>query len=206
MSFLEDSRHIYKFFSFFSGLTLNELLHYLEEDDDDMNAVTLNSEINIALMPPTNATGDITDEDSGDEDAMTVNNLPASQLLAAAEIFTNSDEILDVSNIQDTNQNENNNNGGAGDWDIEDDIPLHYYQASKKTFNWEKKDLDVGNVEWPLKSDCKPLLSPKQIFYLFFDAEIIEMFVRFTNEYALKKIDQRIFPLTKCMHFLEFSS
>ena len=42
-------------------------------------------QLSVTILPPTNATGYITDEDSGDEDgAGTVNNLPGSMLLASA--------------------------------------------------------------------------------------------------------------------------
>ncbi|KAK9753556.1 hypothetical protein QE152_g1905 [Popillia japonica] len=53
-----------------------------------------NGEININIMPPITANEDLTDEDSGDEDIMSINNLPGSQLLAEAEInnFTSDDE------------------------------------------------------------------------------------------------------------------
>ena len=42
-------------------------------------------QFSVTILPPTNATGYITDEDSGYEDgAGTVNNLPGSMLLAPA--------------------------------------------------------------------------------------------------------------------------
>ena len=50
-------------------------LPYRNEDD----------QFSVTVLPPTNATGYITDEDSGDEDgAGTINNLPGSMLLAPA--------------------------------------------------------------------------------------------------------------------------
>ena len=52
-------------------------LPYRNEDD----------QFSVTVLPPTNATGYITDEDSGDEDgAGTINNLPGSMLLAPALI------------------------------------------------------------------------------------------------------------------------
>lgn len=38
-------------------------------------------------MPPIKACDDLTDEDSGDEDNIDINNLPASQRRAEAELF-----------------------------------------------------------------------------------------------------------------------
>ena len=46
-----------------------------------------NNQIKITVFPLTNATGNITDEDSGDEDRLgTINNLPESMLLASTEL------------------------------------------------------------------------------------------------------------------------
>ena len=44
-------------------------------------------QIKITVFSPTNDTGNITDEDSGDKDGSeTINNLPGSMLLASAEL------------------------------------------------------------------------------------------------------------------------
>ena len=63
--------------------TLSRLLDLAEE-----NAWPYRNEdgqFSVTILPPTNATGYITDEDSGDEDgAGTINNLPGSMLLASA--------------------------------------------------------------------------------------------------------------------------
>ncbi|KAK9696196.1 hypothetical protein QE152_g32053 [Popillia japonica] len=56
------------------NLTLDELLRHMEEDEFEGNG-----EININIMPPIRANEDLTDEDSGDGDIMSINNLPASQ-------------------------------------------------------------------------------------------------------------------------------
>ena len=58
-------------------LSENDPLSHKNEDD----------QIKITILLPTNATGGITDEDSGDEDGSgTINNLPESMLLVSAEI------------------------------------------------------------------------------------------------------------------------
>ena len=45
------------------------------------------NQIKITVLPPTNATGNITDEDSGDEDSSgTINNLTGSMLLASTKL------------------------------------------------------------------------------------------------------------------------
>ena len=55
---------------FYRGFSLNEALALIEDDDMDVD--------NITIFPPNNACGDITDEDSGDEDYVDINNLPSS--------------------------------------------------------------------------------------------------------------------------------
>jgi hypothetical protein len=68
---------------FFRGVTLTELLSLIEEDDGEVDT----SPANIAILLPVNACDVLTDEDSGEEDNINVNNLPASQLRAEVEIF-----------------------------------------------------------------------------------------------------------------------
>ncbi|KAJ8936927.1 hypothetical protein NQ318_010804 [Aromia moschata] len=70
------------------SLTLNDLLRSLEEDD-----YLLPPEINIALLPPINSVENLTDEDSGDEEYLNINNLPGSQLLAPAEVMTKDTDV-----------------------------------------------------------------------------------------------------------------
>ena len=49
--------------------------------------ISNSSSYNITITPPNNATGDVTDEDSGDEDGGgLVNNFPGSMLIAPATL------------------------------------------------------------------------------------------------------------------------
>ncbi|KAK9694561.1 Transposase IS4 [Popillia japonica] len=68
-----------------SDYTLHELLQ--EIDDIQTNGLSGTSPLNIGILPPNNACDELTDEDSGEEDFVSVNNLPPSQLLANAEII-----------------------------------------------------------------------------------------------------------------------
>ncbi|KAK4877693.1 hypothetical protein RN001_010199 [Aquatica leii] len=77
-------------YTFEDGLTLNDLLAELEEDIHGTSASH-----DIAILPPTNANDDLTDEDSGDEQDLSINNLPASQLLAEAELFSHELNLVD---------------------------------------------------------------------------------------------------------------
>ncbi|CAH1967212.1 unnamed protein product [Acanthoscelides obtectus] len=72
------------------GLTLDDILNTLDEDDDVL--LPKNQQIGIILQPPINACQDLTDEDSGDEDLMTIGNLPGTQLMAEAELFDTTQE------------------------------------------------------------------------------------------------------------------
>ncbi|KAK9700354.1 hypothetical protein QE152_g31308 [Popillia japonica] len=67
-------------------------------ENDDMIGNT------ITLLPPVNAIDDVTDEDSGDEDFVNMNNLPASLMQSKVEVSSK--------------YNSDNH------WDLEDDTPL----------------------------------------------------------------------------------
>ncbi|KAG8247660.1 hypothetical protein J6590_055606 [Homalodisca vitripennis] len=68
---------------------LHQLLDFIEGNDD---AIT-NTRVNITLLPPTNATDDMTDEDSGDEDNVEIDNVPPSQINAPAFLEVVNDEL-----------------------------------------------------------------------------------------------------------------
>ncbi|KAK9710172.1 hypothetical protein QE152_g26197 [Popillia japonica] len=96
------------------GLTLHELLQSLEEKDD-VNT----DEVDIVLMPPENCLADLTDEYSGDENFVSIDNLPGSQLCAEAELMEHLDEEL---------------------WKEEDNIPLIQKQNFLDEELWKEED------------------------------------------------------------------
>lgn len=155
------------------------VLRSLEEDEVDDNA-----EVEIAILTPNNANGNVTDEDSGDEEYVSVNNLPASQLLAEAEILhretDDGEDLLDNDTIKDGNLDNSV-------WDEEDDIPIHYFKILKKSYNWEDKDLQMENENWSHMITVTNNASPTELFSYVFDDAIIDMFELYINEYALKK-------------------
>jgi len=61
-------------------LTLHEIIDLSEIDDSIGASATV-------LQPPENATAPVSDEDSGDEEGGTINNLPGSLLRAPAYII-----------------------------------------------------------------------------------------------------------------------
>ncbi|XP_049886812.1 piggyBac transposable element-derived protein 3-like [Pectinophora gossypiella] len=61
-------------------LTLNDIIVELEQNDEEEVPDS------IIIMPPENCNAEVTDEDSGDEDVVLLQNLPGWQLRAPAEI------------------------------------------------------------------------------------------------------------------------
>ena len=56
-------------------------------ENDPLSHKNEDNQIKFTMLPPTNATGEITHEDPGNEDGLgTINNLPGSMLLASAEV------------------------------------------------------------------------------------------------------------------------
>ena len=130
-------------------------------------------QFSITILPPTNATGYITDEDSGDEDgAGTVNNLSGSMLLALA--------ILDKSS-------------NPNDETVEEPPKKkRRKQTDTPSRSWAKTDLKNDLLEWvPDDTIIEELrakkLTPKGYFELFFDDEIFNLIVEETNRYASEK-------------------
>ncbi|KAK9877992.1 hypothetical protein WA026_020206, partial [Henosepilachna vigintioctopunctata] len=87
----------------FRGFSLHEALAMLEEDDVNTESIT--------LLPPNNACGNITDEDSGNEDQLDINNLPPSMIQSQVEV-----------NIRVNEE----------DWSSEDELPLSTLQNKEK--------------------------------------------------------------------------
>ena len=148
--------------------TLSRLLDLVEK-----NAWPYRNEdgqFSVTILPPTNATGYITDEDSGDEDgAGTISNFPGSMLLAPA--------ILDESS-------------NPNDETVEESPKKkRRKQTDTPSRSWAKTDLKSDLPEWvPDDTIIEELrakkLIPKGYSELFFDDEIFNLIVEKTNRYA----------------------
>ncbi|KAJ8937186.1 hypothetical protein NQ318_012739 [Aromia moschata] len=173
------------------GLTLNDLYEVWKK----MTSL-FPPEINIASLPPINSVEDLTDDDSGDEEYLNINNLPGSQLLAPAEVMTKDTDVdEDASNATAVGLNLNASRKivTAHHWDEEDDIPLSVFQAVKKIYKWSETYLSLPDVEWPTMNKVESQLpSATELFLRFFNEEVIDMFVFWSNNYATKKIEQEI--------------
>lgn len=64
----------------YKNLTLNDIIEELEKDNNE--AIPYR----IIILPPENYNADVKDEDSGDENLVSMHNLPGSQLRAPAEV------------------------------------------------------------------------------------------------------------------------
>lgn len=123
---------------------------------------------NITIFPPDNANDPVTDEDSGEEDNVVIDNLPGSQLRVQCEV-ERSDE-----------------------WDSDDELPLSNFVQRKpkklKTFVYSKQDLLHNNfLPWSSVQTVKNLCSPASLFKLFFDTDTIDQILYWTNLYAQQK-------------------
>ncbi|KAI4463240.1 tc5 transposase dna-binding domain [Holotrichia oblita] len=148
-------------------VTLSQILDFIDGNEDAIPY----SGVKVNILPPTNATGDITDEDSGDEENPRIDNVPGSQLNAPAFIAT-LDNGLDPE--RDNAESET------------------FTKKSKTTrirrrmeYQWENADLVQRNSDWPLYHTAKyKERTPLEYFQVFFDSEMIQMMVKYTNRYA----------------------
>ena len=133
-------------------------------------ADTSEEELAITILPPDNATGNITDEDSGAEDGGgTINNLPGSMLRAPAVLGSESDSS-----------------------DEEEIKPKRKKAKSTTNRKWIKRDIAVkmpqfSGTDQNTENLKNQNLTPSKYFELFFDDMLINNIVIETNRYASQK-------------------
>nr|CAI5828917.1 unnamed protein product [Callosobruchus analis] len=138
----------------------------------------------IVIVPRENANNENTDEDSGDEDDVILDNLPGSQLLAEAE-------VLHDSTAADTEVS-------ADGFDSEGDLPLSTFgtkvaesKVAKKSCNhkWNNRDIESDIPAFVPTYGPKRLYTPLEAFFLFFDNEVIGtlryLFIYFLTIFSL---------------------
>ncbi|CAG5046439.1 unnamed protein product [Parnassius apollo] len=109
------------------SLTLHEIATVLEEDYDFSNQ---RQDFDIFLLPPDTANDYQTDEDSGEEDNVSINNLPGSLLRAPAELAASTSMEKP---------------------ETEDQTPPEFQEPLKKrvmNYNWRKRDLQLRPIVW----------------------------------------------------------
>lgn len=177
-SCLYDFRHL---------VPLHALLDFLEGHDDAIPDAGLD----VAILPPTNATGDITDEDSGGEEDPVIDNVSSNQLnaLALAPDYI-CDQMRGEQMIEEELQTE------EADQEMQDvsAVPRRRVTAQRRVrreqreYNWKKELLQDGFAEWPeISSAQNELKSPLYYFELFFNEDVWELLVKYTNQFAAKR-------------------
>lgn len=160
--------------SFYSNRTnpgsLADLITSAEAD-------TSEEELVVTILPPDNATGNITDEDSGAEDGGgTINNLPGSMLRAPAvlgsEGVSDDEEEIEHKHKKAKKSKAKAKSTTGRKW-IKRDIAMQMPQFSATDHNTEK-----------LKNQN---LTPSKYFELFFDDELINNIKIETNRFASQK-------------------
>lgn len=146
-----------------SSLGQARIVELLDRIDDEENIESFNAYIE----PPDNATSVLTDEDSGDEEGETMNNLPGSILRTA---------LIDSEDLSETQEPSTE--------------PRRKKSKTKpKERNWKKQDIECKLLDW--NNDdvnvCFDDLTPVQLFELFYDDELFDIIVEETNRYASQK-------------------
>ncbi|KAB0805698.1 hypothetical protein PPYR_02668 [Photinus pyralis] len=160
-------------------------LHLLSLALEECPSEELPSDISVVIFPPNQHNDQATDEDSGHENAVNIENLPENQLNTEVEVEfddykTEATQPMSVSNGE-----------NAGFDSSDDDIPLSVYKtilnsSSKKhkAMHWTKDDLDIPTTQWQNLPRPPMQLSPFELFRLFFDDAIIEIITNESNRYA----------------------
>ncbi|XP_008477065.2 piggyBac transposable element-derived protein 3-like [Diaphorina citri] len=178
------------------SLTVNEILIALEEDECQNDIETT-----ITIFPPDNCNDPLTDEDSGDEEIVTLGNLPGSQLRGEGELSTRFNRCTLV--------DERGEDNGDRDQEATDTRAKKRKVSAQKTktrrkrsvggkkstdqtegsYNWAKLELNVDSSSpfLPIYDVKNQLKTPLEYFSLFYDDEVIDMFVKNTNKYIAMK-------------------
>lgn len=67
-------------------MNVEEAVAFLEALSDDENLTSTSADIKLFIEPPSNSKAAESEEDSGDEDTATLNNLCRNQLLASGSV------------------------------------------------------------------------------------------------------------------------
>ncbi|XP_026363430.1 piggyBac transposable element-derived protein 2 isoform X1 [Ursus arctos] len=153
---------------------LLEVLNALEEEESS------HSREEIFIAPPDNASGDFTDEDSGDEDGRRGSHLPGSILHASV--------VPEDSGTEEEEEEEEEEEDG-----LQRQPAMKRQKAAVEPQRvWTKRDIRPDFGPWsasdPHMEDLKSQeLSPVGLFELFFDEGTINFIVNETNRYAWQK-------------------
>ncbi|XP_052756252.1 piggyBac transposable element-derived protein 3-like [Galleria mellonella] len=145
-------------------LAAHEILDALENVSDNEEDYR---ERLICILPPPVDPDCLTDEDSGEEDNVTLNNLPRNILLQPAEVMIQG-QIM----VSDTKEEPSDSTGRT---------------KRRRTYAWRKRDLAKNPVNWPdVQGACQDK-RPIEWFENFLDEDVISLLVSESNKYAVKK-------------------
>ena len=169
---------------------MHEAIQMILEDDDVLNA-------DVYIAPPDD--GICSEEDSGDENDVTYDNLSGGQLRAPAEVvtFRSGGDTQTVGEL-DSGENEqpDDDTGSGNDSDTDGarttsaPPPKKRLSVPKHRRSWKKEDISTGlstQQPWPPKQLPKFLRehqTPSTMFGLFFDEEVMKSIVQQTTLYA----------------------
>lgn len=167
---------------------MHEAMQMILEDDDVLSA-------DVYISPPDD--GVCSEEDSGDENDGTVDNMSGNQLRASAEVVTcrSDGDTQTVGGLDVSEDEENDADGGTesgSDTARQPSLPPPKKRLSvpKNSRSWKKKYISCGlttQQPWPPKQLPKFLRehqTPSTMFGLFFDDEVVENIVQQTMLYA----------------------
>ncbi|XP_061723595.1 piggyBac transposable element-derived protein 3-like [Cydia pomonella] len=175
------------------ALSFNEIidnLHHLDSDDDLPNEIT--------IFPPENPNTEVTDEDSGDEEFLSLHNLPGSQLRAPAEAIyssysenEDSEDDLSLSTLAKKmrttteNSHENENEPSVSNPRISSTRLPNVLKSQQ--YKWVNQDNPRERRQWQDREEPKNRQSPMYYYECMMNDEIIELLVYYTNLYASQK-------------------
>lgn len=150
---------------------MSEIIDELEAETDYDDT----GEVDIFISPPENATGVITDEDSGEEDDMNANNLPGTVLRAEAQIKGKYTESTSVAEFSMPSKSDNL-------------LSTSNKRQKKNVYIWSKEDgAQQVNENFPLISTNATELSPLEWFSCFIDEDVVDLLVTETNKYIARR-------------------
>uniref|UniRef100_A0A2K6LGX8 ERCC excision repair 6, chromatin remodeling factor n=1 Tax=Rhinopithecus bieti TaxID=61621 RepID=A0A2K6LGX8_RHIBE len=165
-------------------LSLHEITDLLETDDSIEASA-------IVIQPPENATAPVSDEESGDEEGGTINNLPGSLLHTAAYLIQDGSDAESDSDDPSYAPKDDSPDEVPSMSTVQQPPPSRRRKMTKIVCKWKKADLTVqpvaGRVTAPPNDFFTEMRTPTEILELFLDDEVIELIVKYSNLYAHSK-------------------
>jgi len=142
------------------------------------------------MEPPVNVNNDITDEDSDDDGPIgDINHMPASLLNAHIDIHDPDTENTEVAKKHKVSGKKIRKKIKQNISSRPKNKITKKNQDAQQTVLWRQGDLETPNI---FVDDQKPnlyynTLQPYELFELFFDQQVLEMIVDYSNNYASNK-------------------